>query len=216
MDEKLEWYVVHTYSGYENKVTQDIKKVVENRGLGNMIAEVKVPIEKVRQIDGKSIEDSQNEKAEDGTYDVSDEEISMGRSKSSKKGEKNKKEKVFDRKIFPSYVFVKMILTDETWYIVRNTRGATGFVGPGSKPVPLSEAEVEELGLERDEVVQSIEVAFDVGDEVNIVGGSFDGLSGCVQSLDLEEMTADVVVPLAGRDDTIVKISLLQLKLADS
>lgn len=216
MNEKLEWYVVHTYSGYENKVTQDIKKVVENRGLGNMIAEVKVPIEKVRQIDGKSIEDSQNEKAEEGTYDLSDDETANGKSKSSKKGEKVKKEKVFDRKIFPSYVFVKMILTDETWYIVRNTRGATGFVGPGSKPVPLSEAEVEELGLERDEVVQSVEVAFGVGDEVNIVGGSFDGLSGCVQSLDLEEMTAEVVVPLAGRDDTIVKISLLQLKLADS
>ena len=111
MAEEAKWYVVHTYSGYENKVAQNIEKVVENRKLHDLIPEVKIPMETVTEIKGtKTVE--------------------------------------AEKKLFPSYVLVKMVLTDDSWYIVRNTRGVTGFVGPGSKPVPLSDKEVEALGVD--------------------------------------------------------------------
>ena len=110
--EEAKWYVVHTYSGYENKVKEDLIKAVENRNLQDMILEVKYPTEEVVEI-------------------------------------KDGKRKVYQRKVFPGYVMVKMIMNDKTWYVVRNTRGVTGFVGPGSKPIPLSDEEVTAMGVER-------------------------------------------------------------------
>lgn len=131
------WYVIHTYSGYENKVATNIEKIVENRGLQNMIFDVRIPTETVV------------EKTE-------------------------KEEKEIERKLFPSYVLVKMVMNDESWHIIRNTTGVTGFVGPGSRPVPLTEEEVEALGVE----VRVIEIHFSVGDSVRICDGPLSGFIG--------------------------------------
>lgn len=163
MAEEAKWYVVHTYSGYENKVAQNIAKVVENRRLHDLIPEVRVPMETVTEIKG------------DKTAEV-------------------------DRKLFPSYVLVKMVMTDDTWYIVRNTTGVTGFVGPGSKPVPLTAKEVAKLGVESGR--QPTEVSIDIkeGDSVVIVGGSFDGFTGTAKSIDLEAKTVEVIVSMMGRE----------------
>ena len=128
MSEDAKWYVIHTYSGYENKVASTLQTTVENRGLQEMIPDVKVPTEIVTEI------------KEDGST------------------------KEVERKIFPGYVFVKMVYTDETWYIVRNIRGCTGFVGPSSKPVPLTESEVYKMGVES----RVVEVSYEVGDQVRI------------------------------------------------
>ena len=141
MSEAAKWYVIHTYSGYENKVAQNIEKVVENRKLHDLIQEVRVPTEMVTEItDGKT--------------------------------------KEIERKTYPGYVLVKMIVTDDSWYVVRNTRGCTGFVGPASEPTPLSEKEVKSLfGID----VSSVEVNFKVGDKVQISGTAMDGFIGAVQ-----------------------------------
>lgn len=170
---QAKWYVVHTYSGYENKVAENIEKVVENRKLHELIEEVRIPTEMVSEIgkDGKTVQ--------------------------------------AERKLFPSYVLVKMIMTDETWYIVRNTRGVTGFVGPGSKPVPLTEKEVAALGVDRGS--KAVEVTFKVGDSVNVIGGSFDGFVGRVTAIDTEAQTAEVVVSMFGRE-TPVSLPLSQIK----
>ena len=127
-DTEAKWYILHTYSGYENKVASDIMKVVENRGLQNLIEEVYLPVEMTRQV------------------------------------KENGKEVEVEEKLFPSYVFVKMIITNESWYICRNTRGVTGFVGPGSQPTPLSEEEVRNLGI----ITKETSVSLDVGDSVKI------------------------------------------------
>ena len=138
MSETAKWYVIHTYSGYENKVAQDIEKVVENRKLHDMILEVRVPTEKVTEItDGKIRE--------------------------------------VERKTFPSYVLLKMIYTDDTWHVVKNIRGVTGFVGPGSEPTPLSEQEVQALGVD---LGTTIEVNYAVGDTIMISGTAMDGFVG--------------------------------------
>ncbi len=160
MSEAAKWYVIHTYSGYENKVAQNIEKVVENRKLHDLIQEVRVPTEKVTEItDGKT--------------------------------------KEVERKTYPGYVLLKMICNDDSWYVVRNTRGCTGFVGPASEPTPLSDAEVESLfGIE----VASIEVDFKEGDRVRISGNSMDGLVGVVQSIDLAEKTVNVLISMFGRE----------------
>ena len=169
---QAKWYVVHTYSGYENKVAENIEKVVENRKLHELIEEVRIPTEIVSEVkDGKTTQ--------------------------------------AERKLFPSYVLVKMIMTDESWYIVRNTRGVTGFVGPGSKPVPLSEKEVAALGVDRG--AKAVEVTFKVGDSVNVIGGSFDGFVGRVTAIDTEAQTAEVVVSMFGRE-TPVSLPLSQIK----
>ncbi len=170
---QAKWYVVHTYSGYENKVAENIEKVVENRKLHELIEEVRIPTEMVSEIgkDGKTVQ--------------------------------------AERKLFPSYVLVKMVMTDETWYIVRNTRGVTGFVGPGSKPVPLTEKEVAALGVDRGS--KAVEVTFKVGDSVNVIGGSFDGFVGRVTAIDTEAQTAEVVVSMFGRE-TPVSLPLSQIK----
>lgn len=160
MSEAAKWYVVHTYSGYENKVAQNIEKVVENRKLHDLIQEVRVPTEKVTEItDGKT--------------------------------------KEVERKTYPGYVLLKMVCTDDSWYIVRNTRGCTGFVGPASEPTPLSDAEVEALfGIE----VSSVEVNFKEGDRVRISGTAMDGFIGVVQSINLDDKTVDVLVSMFGRE----------------
>ena len=160
MSEAAKWYVIHTYSGYENKVAQNIEKVVENRKLHDLIQEVRVPTEKVTEItDGK-------------TKDI-------------------------EHKTYPGYVLVKMIVTDDSWYVVRNTRGCTGFVGPASEPTPLSEKEVKSLfGID----VSSVEVNFKVGDKVQISGTAMDGFIGVVQNIDLEQRSVDLLVSMFGRE----------------
>ena len=160
MSEAAKWYVIHTYSGYENKVAQNIEKVVENRKLHDLIQEVRVPTERVTEItDGKS--------------------------------------KEIERKTFPGYVLVKMVVTEGTWYVVRNTRGCTGFVGPASEPTPLTEEEVKKtFGID----VSTVEVNFKEGDRVQISGTAMDGFIGVVQSINIEDRTVDLLVSMFGRE----------------
>lgn len=169
--EEAKWYVAHTFSGYENKVASDIRIVVENRNLSDMIQEIVVPTETVVEI------------KEDGT------------------------KKEVERKIFPSYVLIKMVMTDETWYIVRNTRGCAGFVGPEGKPVPLTEQEVKNLGVDK----VSVEVAYETGDLVNVIDGPLEGFSGTVESIDIANNSVQVIVSMFGRE-TAVDFELDQLE----
>ena len=174
MNVGLKWYVAHTYSGYENKVKANIEKVVENRGLGNLIYDVRVPVETVIEKDGD-------------------------------------KEKVQELKIFPSYVFVKMIMTDESWHAVRNITGVTGFVGPGSRPTPLTDKEVFDMNLESVEETK-VQLSFNVGDEVSVINGLFEGYEGVVQSITEDLKTVTVLVK-RGRRDMPVEIEADMLKL---
>ncbi len=170
MDE-AQWYVVHTYSGYENKVAQSLETIIENRRLGSMIEEVRVPTAMMTEI-------------------------------------KDGKEKHVERKLFPSYVLVKMIMTDDSWYIVRNTRGVTGFVGPGSKPVPLSKAEVDQLCIDNLDTT----VDFKVGDSVEVTAiGPMEGFVGTVDEIDLEHRKVQVTISMFGRQ-TPAELSLSQVK----
>ena len=163
------WYVVHTYSGYENKVASTLMTTVENRGLSDMIQDVKVPTEIVAEI------------KDDGST------------------------KEVERKLFPGYVFVKMIYTDETWYVVRNIRGCTGFVGPSSKPVPLTEAEVYRMGVE----TRVVEVSYKVGDQVRIIDGPLEDFVGIVDELDVDKNYVRVTISMFGRE-TPVELELNQ------
>lgn len=169
MSDQARWYVVHTYSGYENKVASSIENAVENRKLHDLICEVRVPSETVTEI-------------------------------------KDNKKREVERKIFPSYVLIKMVMNDETWYVVRNIRGVTGFVGPGSKPVPLTDEEVARLGVEKNE----IEVNFEVGDNVSIIDGYFDGFIGKVTSIEKEKGIVRLTVSMMGKD-VPVELSLDQV-----
>ena len=162
MAEEAKWYVVHTYSGYENKVADNIKKVVENRKLQHLIQDVMIPTETVTEV-------------------------------------KDNKTREVERKIYPCYVFVKMVITDDSWYVVRNTRGVTSFVGPGSKPVPLTEAEVEMMGVEKKTVV----VDYQVGDHVTITDGPFADFVGTVEAINAEENSVRVVISMFGRETPI-------------
>lgn len=168
MAEEAKWYVVHTYSGYENKVASNLEKTVENRQLHDLIQQVLVPTETVTEI-------------------------------------KDEKKREVERKIFPGYVLVKMVLTDESWYVVRNIRGCTGFVGPSSKPIPLTEEEVARLGVEKKE----IEVSYDVGDSVHIIDGPLEGFVGTVEEVDKEKNRVRVTVSMFGRE-TPVELELNQ------
>ncbi len=172
-EKKPLWYVIHTYSGYENKVATSIEKIVENRGLGELILAVKIPVEVVTEI------------TENGPKEI-------------------------ERKLFPSYVFVKMVMNDMTWHIIRNTTGCTGFVGPGSKPVPLSDAEVESLGVE----VKVIEIDYGVGDSVRICEGPLSGFIGTVLSVSDDKRTVKVLASMFGRD-TEVELSTSQAVLVN-
>ncbi|MBE6738056.1 MAG: transcription termination/antitermination protein NusG [Ruminococcus sp.] len=171
MSGEAKWYVVHTYSGYENKVASNLMTTVENRNLQDMILDVKVPTEIVTEI-------------------------------------KDDKTKEVERKLYPGYVFVKMVYTDETWYIVRNIRGCTGFVGPSSKPVPLTEAEVYRMGVE----TRVVEVSYKVGDSVRIIDGPLEDFVGVVEELNVEKEYVRVIVSMFGRE-TPVELELGQAEL---
>jgi len=173
MSEEAKWYVVHTYSGYENKVATNLEKIVENRNLQDLIQEVYVPTETVTEI-------------------------------------KDNKKKEVERKIFPGYVLVKMVMTDDSWYAVRNIRGCTGFVGPSSKPIPLSEEEVAALGVEK----KSVEVQYKAGDSVRIVDGALEGFVGTVEELDLEKNRVRVTISMFGRE-TPAELELDQAELLE-
>ena len=167
---QLEWYVVHTYSGYENKVKANLEMTVQNRGMQELITEVKIPMEEVIEI-------------------------------------KDDKKRVKQQKVFPGYVMVKMVMNDETWYIVRNTRGVTGFVGPGSKPIPLTEQEVENLGVERMPVKSDLVV----GDRVRVLQGPLESFEGVIEELFMDLQKARVVVSMFGRD-TPVELDFSEIK----
>lgn len=172
MSETAKWYVIHTYSGYENKVATSIETVVENQNLHELIEEVRVPTEKVIEV-------------------------------------KDNKQREVERKIFPGYVLIKMILTDDSWYVIRNIRGVTGFVGPGSKPIPLTEKEVHDLGVE----TVHVEVNYAVGDNVNVVAGPLEGFVGVVDKIEVEQNSVTITVSMFGRD-TQVELELNQVELA--
>ena len=175
MSEEAKWYVIHTYSGYENKVASTLQTTVENRGLQDMIPDVRVPTEIVTEI------------KEDGSS------------------------KEVERKVYPGYVFVKMVYTDETWYVVRNIRGCTGFVGPSSKPVPLTESEVYKMGVES----RVVEVSYEVGDQVRIIDGPLEDFIGIVEELDTDSNYVKVTISMFGRE-TPVELELNQAeKLED-
>lgn len=169
-DNEARWYVVHTYSGYENKVASNLETTVENRGLKDLIQEIRVPTEKVTEI-------------------------------------KDSKTREVERKVFPGYVIVKMIMNDDSWYVVRNIRGCTGFVGPSSKPVPLTDEEVARLGVE----TRSVEVNYNVGDSVRIIDGPFDDSIGIVDELNTEKNSVRVIIHMFGRE-TPVELELNQVE----
>ena len=168
------WYVAHTYSGYESKVKASLEKTVENRGLGDKIFDIRIPVETIIEKNG----------------DV---------------------EKTVEVKVFPSYVYIKMVMTDETWHAVRNITGVTGFVGPGSRPTPLSEAEVEALNIEE---TRKVCLTFAVGDNVQIVSGLFEGYMGVVQSIS-EDMRQVTVLVKRGRRDMPVELEASAIKPID-
>ena len=159
MNVGLRWYVAHTYSGYENKVKTSLEKIVENRGLGNLIYDIKIPVETVVEKDGDT-------------------------------------EKEVEVKVFPSYVLIKMIMTEESWHAVRNITGVTGFVGPGSRPTPLSDEEVEALNIEE----KKVHLAFAVGDEVVVSSGLFEGYTGTIQTISEDFKKVTVLVKKGRRD----------------
>ena len=173
MADAMRWYVVHTYSGYENKVATDIEKAVENRKLHDLVGEVKVPTETVIEM-------------------------------------KDNKKREVERKIFPGYVMVKMVMTDDSWYVVRNIRGVTGFVGPGSKPVPLTDEEVARLGVEQ----KNVEVNFAVGDSVRVADGYLEGFIGVVDEIDLQNALVRVTVSMMGKD-VPVELEIDQIEVLD-
>ena len=170
MSDGAQWYVVHTYSGYENTVKATIEKYVENRGLQDLIHEISIPLETVTEI------------TDNGPKEV-------------------------ERKVFPGYVLVKMVMTDECWHIVRNIRGVTGFLGSGNKPIPLSESDIAALGVEKREIV----VGYEVGDSVKITDGALESFLGTVEEIDLDRSKVRVVVSMFGRE-TPVELELDQVE----
>ena len=167
---EAQWYVVHTYSGYENKVKMDIEKTIENRKLQDQILEVSVPLQDAIEV-------------------------------------KNGVKKQVQRKLFPGYVLLKMIMNADTWYVVRNTRGVTGFVGPGSKPVPLSEKEIENMGFR----VAEVEVDFEVGDTVMVTSGAWADTVGIVKEINTQKQIVTIIVDMFGRE-TSVELNFTEVK----
>ena len=171
--QEAKWYVVHTYSGYENTVAASIMKAAENRQMQDLIQEVNIPLETVVE-----------------HTDGGDKEV--------------------ERKVFPGYVLVKMVMTDDSWYVVRNTRGCTGFVGPSSKPIPLTEEEIIAMGVEKRE----IEVNYAAGDSVRVIDGPLAGFIGVVSSVEPDKNKVDVTVSMFGRE-TPVELELDQVETLD-
>ena len=176
MSETPKWYVVHTYSGYENKVASSIMKAVENRKMHDLITEVTIPTETVREVkDGKTRE--------------------------------------VERKLFPGYVLVKMIVTDESWYLVRNTRGCTGFLSPNSKkPQPLTDEEAMKWDVSSREV--EVEISYKVGDSVRVCGGPFVDFVGVVDEIDIGQNRVRITIPVFGRE-TPVELELNQVEVVE-
>jgi transcriptional antiterminator NusG len=168
---EAKWYVVHTYSGYENKVKANIEKTIENRHLEDQILEVRVPLEDVVEM-------------------------------------RNGTAKQVQKKLFPGYVLLNMIMNDDTWYVVRNTRGVTGFVGPGSKPVPLTEEEMLPLGIKE----ENVQVDFAEGDAVVVTGGAWKDTVGVVSAINMQKQVVTINVELFG-SETPVEISFAEIKL---
>ena len=164
------WYVVHTYSGYENKVKANIDKTIENRHLEDQILDVQVPMQNVMEV-------------------------------------KNGQKKSVQKKLFPGYVLLHMVMNDETWYVVRNTRGVTGFVGPESKPVPLTEAEMIPLGISS----ENVQIDYEVGDAVHVVSGAWEETVGIIRSINEAKQTVTIGVEMFGRE-TAVEISVLDIR----
>ncbi len=156
------WYVIHTYSGYENKVKANLDKTIENRNLQDLVFDVQVPMEDYIEV-------------------------------------KNGKKRVVKRKIYPGYVLVKMIMTDESWYIIRNTRGVTGFVGPGSKPIPLTDDEVRKMGVED----IPIKLDAEVGDNVRVISGPLENFIGVIEEILPDKQKVRVLVSMFGRDTPV-------------
>ncbi len=171
MAESAKWYVVHTYSGYENTVKTTIEKHVAGRNMQDLIHEISIPMETVTEI------------TDNGPKEV-------------------------ERKVFPGYVLVKMIMTDEAWHVIRNIRGVTGFLGEGNKPIPLSESDIASLGVEKREII----VSYQVGDSVRITDGALESFLGTVEEIDLERSKVRVVVSMFGRE-TPVELELDQVEV---
>ena len=168
---EAKWYVVHTYSGYENKVKANIDKTIENRHLEDQILEVRVPMQDVVEM-------------------------------------KNGVQKMAQKKMFPGYVLIHMVMNDDTWYVVRNTRGVTGFVGPGSKPVPLTDAEMAPLGIRREDIT----VDYKIGDPVQVIAGAWADTIGMVQAINVQKQSLTINVELFGRE-TPVEINFAEVKM---
>ena len=173
MSERARWYVVHTYSGYENKVKANLEKTIDNRNLHDLVHDIQVPIEDVVE-------------------------------------EKDGKKKVTQRKIFPGYVLVKMLMTDDSWYIVRNTRGVTGFVGPGSKPVPLTDEEVDSMGI----MEKPVDIDLEVGETVKVISGPLENFVAVIQEINIEKRKVKALVNMFGRE-TPVEIEFNQMEKFD-
>ena len=173
MSEEARWYVVHTYSGYENKVKRNIEKIIENRGMHDQIHEVTVPLQDTIEV-------------------------------------KNGQKKTVQRKVFPGYVLVKMFMNDETWYVVRNTRGVTSFVGPGSKPVPLTEQEIRNMGIELGTDFEEV-IDLELGDAVKVTFGPFEDSIGDIKEINIGKRTVTVKLPFLGRE-TSVELEFSQIE----
>ena len=169
-DGQAKWYVVHTYSGHENKVKVNIEKMVENRNMQNLILDIVVPTEDVIEV-------------------------------------KDGQRKIKTRKMFPGYVIIKMIVTNESWYLVRNTQGVTGFVGHGSEPIPLTDEEVARMGIEK----VFIELDVEPGDTVRVINGPFESFMGVVEDINREKQVLTVKVSMFGRD-TPVELEFAQVE----
>ena len=169
------WYVAHTYSGYENKVTANLEKIIENRGLGHLIFDIKIPVEIVIEKNGEN-------------------------------------EKEVENKLFPCYVYIKMVMNEESWHAVRNITGVTGFVGPGSRPTPLTDEEVAALSIEQE---PEVKLTFNVGDTVEVIGGLFEGYSGVVQAIS-EDLRNVTVLVKRGNRDMPVELEATDVKLVAS
>ena len=172
MAENAKWYVIHTYSGYENAVKAAIEKSVVNRGMSDMVLKMEIPMETVTEV------------TESGVM------------------------KEVERKVFPGYVLIKMVMTDDTWHLVRNVRGVTGFVGTANKPIPLTEEEVLAMGMEKHEIV----VGYNVGDHVRIVDGPLASFTGVVEDIEPEKNQVSVMVSMFGRE-TPVELELDQVEV---
>ncbi|MBR0382843.1 MAG: transcription termination/antitermination factor NusG [Eubacterium sp.] len=168
------WYVVHTYSGYENKVKANIEKTIENRKMQDQINEVRVPLQDVVEI-------------------------------------KNGQQKTVSKKMFPGYVLVNMVMNDDTWFVVRNTRGVTGFVGPGSEPVPLTDAEIRNLGIGTDQEEEVISIDVEPGDMIRVVSGAWVGRESVVKAVNFNKKTVTIEVEMFGRE-TSVEIGFLDVQ----